>query len=402
MRLNEFPRLILPDGRAVSVGVSPFTVGQAAHFCELAIDDEDIAPVHLQLEHDNDRWFVRDMKSKTGVVINGKNVPYGGRAPIDHGDRVAMGHVVVTFAERPDALVTEEETAKINAAYARLNAPENPAGQEEALGLIGLLWEKVEAAALLAGFDSGMAAVRAVRPAAADPAMDDPGEKQPPHAGQAAARHNIETLVPDGDEGQGEAARTGADNKNGASSSGAVRPKAVTDGDRSSMVSGSEPAFPGADRFDGSEGVMTPPDTAQSADVSASAAAFDLRDRAVDGHDAKARALHPMPAASEGTPDTAVSGLRLMPDDPALDPMVVGHFPFSIGKRSRCDYALKKSDVSRFHAVLTTDGASVYLTDKGSTNGTFAGDDRLTPEEPMKLDNGDHVTFAGYGFTVLI
>lgn len=403
MQFKGVPRLILPDGRVVSVDRSPFIVGQYENFCQLAIDDDDIAPVHLQLEFDNERWFVRDMKSKTGVTINQNDVPYGGFVPIEHGDCVTMGNYVMTFVVRPDALVTEDEMGQINDDYAKLLSLENQSKREDVLGLIELLWRKIEAVAPFGGFESGIDAVRAAKPSAFYTRTDKLGEKQHPHDGQTTLRHDIETIGPNVDKGHREAVSIRPDNKIGGSSLDGIRPQAVTDGDRSLSFSGSEPVFPEAASFDLSERIMTPPpDIGQSTDALPVVPDFDLRARAIGGHDAKAAAAHPMPAASVETQDTSSAGLRLMPDDSTLNPMVVDHFPFSIGKRNHCNYVLKKSDVSRFHAVLTTDGDAVYLMDKGSTNGTFVGDDRLTPEEPMKLDNGDHVTFAGYGFTVFV
>ncbi len=52
------------------------------------------------------------------------------------------------------------------------------------------------------------------------------------------------------------------------------------------------------------------------------------------------------------------------------------------------------SNISRFHADISVDGADVWVVDRRSTNGTFLNDRRLPGDEPVALSDGDRIRFA--------
>ena len=406
MQYNGYPRLILPDGQMVSIDRVPFIVGQYESFCQLAIDDDEIAPVHLQLEYDNDQWFVRDLKSKTGVMINEDNVPFGACLPVNHGDCVTMGHYKITFAVMPDALFTDEECNQINDAYAKILSPENHSKREDALALIGLLRRKIETVANMAGFESGDEAVNSADYNVLRYGVSEIIGNHLTNNNAVSTDHTIETIMPVADDSgltQIDQAFASPDNGMNESSFDVQSPSAMSDVNRSSF-SQSGPAFSEANSSELSSRLATSkPKVSPSADDSGSSPAFDLRDRSISGGNGEKSESDAFQQISNETAfesnSAAKFGFRLIPDDQTLSPIVVDHFPFLIGKRNHCDYVLKKSDVSRSHAVITKD-EDFYITDNASMNGTFVGDYRLSPEEPMKLVDGVHISLAGYGFTV--
>jgi predicted component of type VI protein secretion system len=67
--------------------------------------------------------------------------------------------------------------------------------------------------------------------------------------------------------------------------------------------------------------------------------------------------------------------------------------PIRIGRSPLNDLPLDHSFVSHCHGLIQFDKVQCQFTDLGSTNGTFVGDRRLTPNEPVPL---------GYGAGVLI
>ncbi len=70
---------------------------------------------------------------------------------------------------------------------------------------------------------------------------------------------------------------------------------------------------------------------------------------------------------------------------------------FSLGSGENCDLMLEASGISRKHVVITTEDEKFFVTDQGSTNGTFINEERLVPGKkteftsffPLRL--GDNV-----------
>ncbi len=70
-------------------------------------------------------------------------------------------------------------------------------------------------------------------------------------------------------------------------------------------------------------------------------------------------------------------------------------FPFYIGKdKNRNQLILKESSVSRLHAVVTIREEEVFLTDIGSTNGTFVNGQKLEKNHPTLINNSDELAFS--------
>jgi pSer/pThr/pTyr-binding forkhead associated (FHA) protein len=89
--------------------------------------------------------------------------------------------------------------------------------------------------------------------------------------------------------------------------------------------------------------------------------------------------------------------------DSGLQPIVVGHFPFLIGKsdstfsRYQDRYPHQVGYISRRHAHIFVKGATPFVEDLGSRNGTFVGGTRLA-EHAVALEDGAVVGFGGNHF----
>ena len=66
-------------------------------------------------------------------------------------------------------------------------------------------------------------------------------------------------------------------------------------------------------------------------------------------------------------------------------------FPFSIGRARECDFVIDSPDVSRLHAQIEFDHQQVYITDLGSTNGTYLNNHQLEAKKRFKLRAGDEI-----------
>lgn len=117
--------------------------------------------------------------------------------------------------------------------------------------------------------------------------------------------------------------------------------------------------------------------------------------------------------------DTQVHGSRLLAEPPPADPrgvrptylIVVGGgvpgsmLPLSaggtrLGRSTSNDVRVPDLAVSRNHASIHFDDRGrAWLTDLGSTNGTFLGNRRLTPHQAARLDDGDRIQL-GSSFVV--
>lgn len=64
------------------------------------------------------------------------------------------------------------------------------------------------------------------------------------------------------------------------------------------------------------------------------------------------------------------------------------------------DVLVEDAKVSRRHAEVTLDGSRVTVTDLGSTNGTKVGGEKLEPNQPAEVANGQQVEFGGIAFTL--
>lgn len=66
-----------------------------------------------------------------------------------------------------------------------------------------------------------------------------------------------------------------------------------------------------------------------------------------------------------------------------------------IGSANSCDIVLHSGFVSAVHAEMTLlDNGEILLEDKNSTNGTFIGTQRLTPNQETKVRRGDMIVFG--------
>jgi len=77
----------------------------------------------------------------------------------------------------------------------------------------------------------------------------------------------------------------------------------------------------------------------------------------------------------------------------------IKEFPFFIGKlRKNVDYYIDKSVVSRYHAKLTKENESFYITDLNSTNGTYVNETILRTYEKQEIKPGDKIALANLRF----
>ena len=64
--------------------------------------------------------------------------------------------------------------------------------------------------------------------------------------------------------------------------------------------------------------------------------------------------------------------------------VALGNRPLTIGRDPECDIAIGYERASRHHAQIAFDGQRYFIIDLNSTNGTYLGNTRLTPNVPTE------------------
>ena len=85
-------------------------------------------------------------------------------------------------------------------------------------------------------------------------------------------------------------------------------------------------------------------------------------------------------------------------------PVIVGRVDLSTGYTPNVDltpYDAHKRGVSRGHVRLHLQDQHLFLTDLESANGTFISGNRLPPNEPIMLHNGDEIVLGSLAVKVM-
>jgi FHA domain/Domain of unknown function (DUF1707) len=93
-----------------------------------------------------------------------------------------------------------------------------------------------------------------------------------------------------------------------------------------------------------------------------------------------------------GAPGEAPEALRLPLE-------LVRNRPLTLGRSRYCDVVVAHDTVSRRHAELWRDGDRCYVTDLGSSNGTWVGGRRV--ERERRVRSGDQILLGGCLVVVL-
>jgi serine/threonine protein kinase len=82
-----------------------------------------------------------------------------------------------------------------------------------------------------------------------------------------------------------------------------------------------------------------------------------------------------------------LTGLRLVTQDQREFPL--SGLVTSLGRNADNTIVLQDAQVSRYHAVIRSQASAWFISDQGSTNGTFVNARRLPPRQPHPLQAGD-------------
>jgi hypothetical protein len=89
--------LVLPDGRRVSLGSKPMTIGRMPD-CGLTLADPNVSRYHAEvhpLDGPTARYQIADLGSTNGTRING--IPVTAPQTLRHGDQITLGATTIRF-----------------------------------------------------------------------------------------------------------------------------------------------------------------------------------------------------------------------------------------------------------------------------------------------------------------
>jgi pSer/pThr/pTyr-binding forkhead associated (FHA) protein len=112
--------------------------------------------------------------------------------------------------------------------------------------------------------------------------------------------------------------------------------------------------------------------------------------------DAKAapRAAAPLPVLQAGRPSAGLATLEVLNEGPMKGTRLEIHSPVAnIGRGSHNDVVVKDESVSESHAKIIRRDDTWFVSDLGSTNGTYVGGVRLMGEQPIGV--GTELRFGG-------
>jgi phosphoserine phosphatase RsbU/P len=90
-------QIFTPDGKSqkLPLETTRVTVGRSS-VSELCYpDDAGLSRQHLAFESDGRNWYIKDLGSKNGTLLNGSRISE--RNPLKAGDRIMAGHLIIVF-----------------------------------------------------------------------------------------------------------------------------------------------------------------------------------------------------------------------------------------------------------------------------------------------------------------
>lgn len=95
--------ILTPDHKTkrVELDGTTLTLGRA-HNNDLSYpDDASLSRRHVQFSHDSEDWWVEDLGSKNGTLVNGIRI--AAKQPLGTGDRLSVGHLMITLIDSEDS-----------------------------------------------------------------------------------------------------------------------------------------------------------------------------------------------------------------------------------------------------------------------------------------------------------
>lgn len=103
--------LLPPEGAPVPI-VDGMRIGRDAG-CELRLPEESVSREHAAVRRGGSHWYLEDLGSRNGTVVDDARLNVGGRARLRHGSRIAVASVVLVASLPTSDVDDPDNTASI-------------------------------------------------------------------------------------------------------------------------------------------------------------------------------------------------------------------------------------------------------------------------------------------------
>ena len=83
------------DGKTRTVSAPRAVLGRSRE-CEVRVGDANVSRKHAELRHEDDAWWIVDLGSTNGTLVNGRKAK---RERLSAGDLIMLGSTEITFGE---------------------------------------------------------------------------------------------------------------------------------------------------------------------------------------------------------------------------------------------------------------------------------------------------------------
>ena len=117
------------DGQRYALNMWETSIGRSKH-CDIVIGYETISRSHAVISRRIDGWYIYDLNSKSGILVNGK--PAGQKAQIQPGDLLTLGKMAFRFAVVDDPVIPVGQKQKRQIVAPAATAQAQPAAAKPA------------------------------------------------------------------------------------------------------------------------------------------------------------------------------------------------------------------------------------------------------------------------------
>lgn len=421
-------KLKLEDSE-ISLNKPVFTIGSQEMFCDLFLDNPEIAPIHANVSlNDEGNWTIKDFNTKIGTKVNGNIIRPNAEKELEEGDLIEIGEATLRFMNNIKILFTEEEVANLNQLFSDLQCSESreeiiQAG-DQILKQLGLKanWVKKTAAKLAADLKEKQAEAATVEEVteedeeASGVDSEEADVEEPDVLSEdlnfsekieEPQEEKVDASVVDEDEEEAELEERDRETHSASSRFNQFWENMFHTGHKSAQVVEEEEPEEEKESVKEKEtapsrGYTSNLDThfINRIDTGSKEEGTGLFDRTEDITEIT-RQVKEEVGETEAQPKAVAeeADCVLIPVDESLPILKVGHYPCTIGREEECDYVINARGISRIHArIYRESNGDIFLADHHSTNGTYLNGECIP--EGAYLKPGDTVSFYNVEFVV--